>query len=176
MAKFQRKDWVSWAGVALLFAAMLWGIIAIRASEIRQFRREGVTASATIVDKFTTRSSSTSTSDHNLAVTFMAGGENDEPVHIDMETGEADFGAIDVGVFSRASFEVGNQTYDAIEIGDTVTIYYLPSDPSEALLQSQVDDYNPIFIWVIVGLLVVTAVICLIIAVFAPFAAKSVNK
>lgn len=168
MPKLLRKEWLLWAAVALMFAGMLWGIIAIQMSDVRLFRSEGVEASAIVVDKFTTRSSSTDSSDRNFAVTFMAGGDNDEPASIDPETGEFDFGTIDVGTFSRASFTVGGQTYNDTEIGDTVTIYYLPDDTSEAELKSWVDTYNPLFLWVLVWLLVGTAVICLIAAIFAP--------
>ena len=77
MPKLLRKEWFLWAFVALMFAGMLWGIIAIQMSDVRQFRSRGVEASAIVVDKFTTRSSSTDSRDHNFAVTFMAGGEND---------------------------------------------------------------------------------------------------
>jgi hypothetical protein len=156
MPKLLRKEWLLWAVVALMFAGMLWGIIAIQMSDLRQFRSEGVEASAIVVDKFTTRSSSTDSSDRNFAVTYMAGGDNDEP------------GIIDVGTFSRASFTVGGQTYNDTEIGDTVAIYYLPDDTSEAELKSWVDTYDPIIMRVLVWLLGGTAVFCLIAAIFAP--------
>ena len=168
MPKLLRKEWLLWAVVALMFAGMLWGIIAIQMSEVREFRSEGVEASAIVVDKFTTRSSSTDSREYNFAVTFMAGGDNDEPPTVVLETGDFNFGTIDVGTFSRASFTVGGQTYDDTEIGDTITIYYLPDDTSEAELKSWVDGYNPNVLWVLVWLLVGTAVFCLVAALFAP--------
>lgn len=168
MPKLIRSEWLLWALVALMFAGMLWGIIAIQTSEVRQFRREGQEARATVVDKFTTRSSSTDSREYNFAVTFMAGGDNDEPATIDPETGEFDFGTIDVGTFSRAKFTVGAQTYGDTDIGDTVTIYYLPDDTSEAELKSWVDGYNPTFLWALVWVLVGAAVVCLVAALFAP--------
>lgn len=168
MPKLLRNEWLLWALVALMFAGMLWGIIAIQMSDVRQFRSKGVQTRATVVDKFTTRSSSTDSREYNFSVTFMAGGDNDEPATIDPETGEFDFGTIDVGTFSRAKFTVGGQTYDDTEIGDSVTIYYLPDDTSEAELKSWVDGYNPTVLRVLVWILVGTAVCCLVAALFAP--------
>ena len=167
MPKLLRLDWLMWALVAVMFAGMLWGIIAIQTSTARQFQREGQVATATVVDKSTTRSSS-DTLEYNFSVTYMAGGGRDEPATVDLETGEVDFGTIDVGTFSRARFTVGGQTYDDTEIGDEVTIYYLPDDTSKAELKSWVDEYNPVFLRVLVWVLMGTAVFCLIAAIFAP--------
>ena len=114
-----------------MFAGMLWGIIAIQMSEVRAFRSEGREATATVVDKYTTRSSSTDSREYNFEVTFMAKGNVEESETSVQELGEVDLGTIDVGTFSRASFNVGGQTYDDTEIGDTVAIYYLPDDTSE---------------------------------------------
>lgn len=167
MPKLVRSEWLVWALVALMFAGMLWGIIAIQSSEVREFRNEGREARATVVDKSTTRSSS-DTLEYNFSVTFMANGSRDKPATVDLETGEIDFGTIDVGTFSRARFTVGGQTYDDTEIGDTVVIYYLPDDTSKAELKSWVDGYNPIVLRVLVWFCVGAAVLCLIAALFAP--------
>ena len=119
MPKLLRMDWLMWALVAVMFAGMLWGIIAIQTSTTRQFQREGQVATATVVDKSTTRSSS-DTLEYNFSVTYMAGGGREEEATVNMATGEVDFGTIDVGTFSRARFTVGGQTYDDTEIGDEV--------------------------------------------------------
>ncbi|MEZ4593543.1 MAG: DUF3592 domain-containing protein [Chloroflexota bacterium] len=165
MPKLVRNEWLIWALVALMFAGMLWGIIAIQSSEVREFRSEGREATATVVDKSTTRSSS-DTLEYNFSVTFMA-KTNEEPETAVQEIGDFDF-SIDVGTFSRARFTVGGQTYDDTEIGDEIRIYYLPDDPTEAELKSWVDEYNPIFLRVLVWALGGTAVLCLIAALFAP--------
>lgn len=167
MPKLGRNEWLLWAVVGLMFAGMLWGILAIQGSEVRAFRSEGREATATVVDKFTTRSSSTDSRDYNFAVTFMAKTNDDEPETAVQELGDFDF-SIDVGTFSRASFTVGGQTYDDTTIGDTVTIYYLPNDTSEAELKSWVDGYNPFIMWGLVWFLLGTAVLCIIAALFAP--------
>ena len=105
MPKLLRNEWLLWAGVALMFAGMLWGIIAIQMSTVRQFRSEGREARATLVDKSTTRSSS-DTLEYNFSVTFMAkDGQEPEPTVQQMD--DFDF-AIDVGTFSRARFTVGS--------------------------------------------------------------------
>lgn len=167
MSKFIRTDWLLWVVVALMFAGMLWGIMAIQMSTVRQFRSEGREARATVIDKSTTRSSS-DTLEYNFSVTFMANGSRDKPATVNLETGEVDFGTLDVGTFSRARFTVGGQTYDDTEIGDTVQIYYLPTDTTKAELKSFVDEYNPIVLRVLVWLCVGAAVFCLIAALFAP--------
>ncbi len=167
MPKLVRVDWLTWALVAVVFAGMLWGIIAIQMSTVRQFRSEGREARATLVDKSTTRSSS-DTLEYNFSVTYMANGGNGEPSTFNTETGEIEFGTIDVGTFSRARFTVGGQTYDNTEIGDKVDIYYLPSDTTKAELKSFVEGYNPIALRVLVWFCVGAAVLCLIAALFAP--------
>ena len=165
MPKLLRNEWLLWAVVALMFAGMLWGIIAIQMSTVRQFRSEGREARATLVDKSTTRSSS-DTLEYNFSVTFMA-KDSQEPEPTVQEMDDFDF-SIDVGTFSRARFTVGGQTYGDTEIGDTVQIYYLPDDPTKAELKSFVEEYNPVFLRVLVWVLVGTAVLCLIAAIFAP--------
>jgi hypothetical protein len=155
-----KKDWLILSLVPLLFAAMLWGIVAIQSSDIRQFRTQGIESSAIVVDKFTTRSSSTDSRDHNFSVTFMAGGDGD------------DDNIVNVGEFSRANFEVGSRTYDKTDVGDTITILYLPDDSSEVRLKSTVDNYSATILWIVIWLLVATAVFFWVAAIFAP---KSLN-
>ncbi|MCA9901862.1 MAG: DUF3592 domain-containing protein [Ardenticatenaceae bacterium] len=167
MPKLLRNEWLLWVGVALMFAGMLWGILAIQGSEVRAFRNEGREASATVVDKFTTRSSSTDSREYNFEVTYMAKDADNEDATSVQELGDFDF-SIDVGTFSRARFTVGAQTYDDTEIGDEVRIYYLPEDTTEAELKSWVDEYNPIFLQGAIWFFVATAVLCLIAAPFAP--------
>ncbi|MCB8978049.1 MAG: DUF3592 domain-containing protein [Ardenticatenaceae bacterium] len=167
MPKLLRLDWLTWALVAVVFAGMLWGIIAIQMSTVRQFRSEGRQARATLVDKSTTRSSS-DTIEYNFSVTYMANGGNGEPSTFNAETGEVELGTIDVGTFSWARFTVGGQTYDKTEIGDKVDIYYLPSDTTKAELKSFVEEYNPVFLRTLVWILAAAAVFCLIAALFAP--------
>ena len=160
-----RKEWVIISIVPFLFAAMLWGVIALQMSEINQFRREGIETSATVVDKYTRMSSSTDSDDHYLVVTYMAkDGRSAE----DGFGGEST-GLIDVGTFTRTDFETGGRTYRDTNIGDNVRIYYLASDTSEALLKERVDTFNPIFLWVLVWLLVAGGAYCLIrAAIFSP--------
>ncbi len=152
MPKLIRSAWLLWAGVALMFAGMLWGILAIQGSQVRAFRNDGVQTDATVVDKFTSRSSSTDSREYNFAVSFAARSEEG--------------GSITIG--NRATFTVGSQTYDETEVNDKVTIYYLPDDTSKAELKSWVDEYNPIFIQAFMWLFVATAVFCLVAALFAP--------
>ncbi|MBK7893616.1 MAG: DUF3592 domain-containing protein [Candidatus Promineifilaceae bacterium] len=167
MPKLVRNEWLLWAVVGLMFAGMLWGILAIQGSEVRAFRNEGREATATVVDKFTTRSSSTDSREYNFEVTYMAKSAEAEDDTSVQQTGDFDF-SIDVGTFSRARFTVGAQTYDDTEIGDEVRIYYLPDDSTEAELKSWVDGYNPIFLQGFMWFFVATAVFCLIAAPFAP--------
>ena len=165
MPKLIRTEWLLWAFVALMFAGMLWGIIAIQTSTARQFRREGVETRATVVDKYTSRSSS-DTLEYNFAVTFMA-KDGEEAETAVQAVDDFDF-SIDVGTFSRAKFTVGGQTYDDTEIGDTVRIYYLPDDTTKAELKSFVEEYNLVFLRTLVWILAAAAVFCLIAALVAP--------
>lgn len=152
MPKLLRNEWLLWAGVALMFAGMLWGILAIQGSEVRAFRNEGLETEATVVDKFTSRSSSTDSREYNFAVSFAARSEEG--------------GSFTIG--NRATFTVGSSLYDDTEINDKVAIYYLPDDTSKAELKSWVDEYNPIFIQGFMWLFVAAAVFCLVAAIFAP--------
>ena len=152
MPKLIRSEWLLWVLVALMFAGMLWGILAIQGSEVRAYRNGGRETDATVVDKFTSRSSSTDSREYNFAVSFAARSEEG--------------GSITIG--NRATFTVGSSLYDDTEINDKVTIYYLPDDTRKAALKSWVDEYNPIFLQGAMWFFVATAVCCLVAALFAP--------
>ena len=126
--------------------------MAIQGSEVRAFRNEGLETEATVVDKFTSRSSSTDSREYNFAVSFAARSEEDGPITIG----------------NRATFTVGSSLYDDTEINDKVTIYYLPDDTRKAELKSWVDEYNPVAMWVLLWGFVGLAVLCLVAALFAP--------
>ncbi len=168
-----RNDWIALSLTSLLFTAMLWGIMAIQQSEIRQFRREGIPAKATVQDrvKKSERSSSTGSSSiiHELTVTFMdRSNVVEEEMTIDLQEGEFDFGTIDVGEFQRAEFTITGKSYDAINVGDTVEILYLPDDPSEAKLAEEVANWRPTFIQIFMGITIVVALALFIKGLTAP--------
>ncbi|KAA3658984.1 MAG: hypothetical protein DWQ04_23555 [Chloroflexi bacterium] len=167
-----RPDWIALAFTSLLFTAMLWGIMAIQQSEIREFRREGLPANATVRDRIkkTERSSSGgNTTVHELTVTFMdRSNAVEEDVTIDLEAGKFDFGTIDVGEFQRAKFHITRDSYDAINIGDDVAIVYLPDDPSTAKLAAEVTNWQPTVIQVFIGITIIVALAFFIRAITAP--------
>ncbi|MCA9923603.1 MAG: DUF3592 domain-containing protein [Anaerolineales bacterium] len=171
-----RRDWIILSSVPLLFAAMLWGIIAIQQSEIQEFRSEGIPANANVVDsvKKSERSSSTDTNSivYELTVTYMDRSDVvEEGVSVDLQSGEFDFGTIDIGEFRRAKFNINKSSYDTISVGDEVEILYLPDKPAEAMLAEEVANWRPIFLQVLIGILVAATLYCFVRAIFAPPAA-----
>ena len=168
-----RNDWIALSLTTLLFTAMLWGIMAIQQSEIREFRGEGISANATVVDrdKRSERSSSTGNRStvHELTVTFMdRSNVVEEEMTIDLQEGEFDFGTIDIGEFQRAEFTITGKSYDAINVGDTVEILYLPNDPSEAKLAVEVANWRPTIIQIFMGITIVIALALFIKGLTAP--------
>ena len=157
-----RPDWIALALTTLLFTAMLWGIMAIQQSEIRKFRREGLPANATVRERVTktehSSSSDTNTTVYELTVTFMnRANVVEEGISVDLQSGEFDFGTIDIGEFQRAKVRITRDSYDTINIGDDVPILYLPDDPSAAKLATEVANWRPTIIQVFMAITIIVA-------------------
>ena len=168
-----RRDWIALSLTSLLFTAMLWGIMAIQQSEIREFRQDGILTEATVRDSVekSEYSSSTSSSSivYEMSVTFMDRSDViEEETTIDLQEGEFDFGTIDVGEFQRATFKITRNSFNTINVGDTVEILYLPDDPSEAKLAEEVANWRPTFVQIFMGITIVVAVALFIKGLTAP--------
>ncbi len=169
--KTHTKNWLGFAGVCLMFGAMLWGILAIQSSEIREFRRDGVAANATVISTYeqSSRSSSTGSSsiEHIMTVTYMDRSDVEESdVSVDLLSGEFEMPEINIGDFQRAEFNINRSSFEEISEGDSVKILFLPNDPSEARLAGEIENWQPTFLNISIGVTIAGALICIFIAFF----------
>ncbi len=154
------KNWLTWAGICLLFFGMLYGILAIQQSEIREFRNEGFPAEATILAKNERRertSQGNNQTVHEFDVSYFNKSEADETK------------IVDVGTYQTATIEVKRRNYNQAETGDTVNIIFLPNDPRDAKLVSEVEGWNGIGIYILMAPFVIGFFVCLIGATIAFF-------
>lgn len=167
-----KADWLGMSAVFIMFMLMIWGIYAIQSSEIREFKRDGVETSAQVVEKYTTseRSSSGSISKiHYLRITFMDRSAVEESeVSVDLLEGEFELPEINIGSFQRAKLQILRRNYNQIETGDSVSILFMPDDPTDARLTDEVLNYQPIGIWVIMGIFGLGLLFCLFKVAIAP--------
>lgn len=162
MAK--QRGYFTWAGIALLFAAMLGGLLWLEQDEVDTFRAEGLLTNARVTDKNETRDIANDTSTHTLDLAYM---NREDTAHggvaVDLLNGEFELGEIAVGDFQRARAEVRGGSYDRINVGDRVAIYYLPDRPQKAMLAAEVDGYNAGFLGAAAALLLgATAVLAVL--------------
>ncbi|MEM7331844.1 MAG: DUF3592 domain-containing protein [Chloroflexota bacterium] len=170
-----RNDWLAFSMVSLVFAGLLLGILAIQQGEIRAYRNRGIETSASVVFKGTRQeySSSTdsSTTIHYIDVTFFDKSEvadSESETTVDLLEGEFEFGEINIGEFQRSEAEITKRSYDAIEVGDDVSVLYLPNSPDEAKLTEEVLNFRPTFLYALIGLCGLGLLYTLIRAVGAP--------
>ena len=170
-----RNDWLAFSVVCLVFAGLLLGILAIQQGENRSYRNQGIETSANVVFKGTRQeySSSTdsSTTIHYINVTFFDKSEVDESeseTSVSILDGEFEFGEINIGEYQRAEAVITGRSYDAIEVGDDVTVLYLPTSPDEAKLTEEVLNFRPTFLYGLIGLCGLGLLYTLIRAVGAP--------
>lgn len=154
------KNWLTWAGICLLFFGMLYGILALQQSEIREFRNEGLPAEATILEKREKRER-TSQGDnrtvHEFDLSYFNKSVADETK------------IVDVGTYQTATIEVKRRSYNQAETGDSVNIIFLPDDPRDAKLAAEVKGWNGIGIYILMAPFVFGFFVCLIGATFAFF-------
>ena len=154
-----RNDWLGFSIVSIVFAGLLLGILAIQQGEIRAYRNRGVETEASVTFKGTRTeySSSTDTSStiHYINLTYFDKSDVDEEASettVDILEGEFEFGEINIGEFQRAEAEITKASYDAIEVGDDVSVLYLPNSPDEAKLTEEVSNFRPTFLYFLIGL------------------------
>ncbi len=154
------KNWLMWAGVCLLFFGMLFGILALTQSEIQEFRTDGFPAEATILEKRERRertSQGNSQTVHEFNVSYFNKSETDETK------------IVDVGTYQTATIKVKRRNYNQAETGDTVNILFLPSDPRDAKLADEVENWNGIGLYIFMAPFVIGFFICLIGATISYF-------
>jgi hypothetical protein len=169
--KQHTKNWLSYASVCLMFGVMLWGVLAIQASEIRQFKREGTPANATVISsvKQSSYSSGTGSSEteYVMQVTFMdRSNVVASETSVDILSGKIELPEINIGDFRRAEFTITRDSYEAINEGDTVAILFLPEDPGEAMMAAEVENWQPTLLYILIGITVAGALVCTFIAYF----------
>ena len=154
------KMWLTWAGLSALFLAMIYGIFLIRSSEISNLRNNGFPANAEVVNKQIRTEYSSSSSNNRkevayVTVTFMDKSSTD-PDKI-----------VDVGRFQRAEFEVLNRSYEALNIGDEVEVLFIPDEIDEIMLAAEVEEWNPIGLYLFMGPFALSLIVCLAMGLFS---------
>lgn len=137
-----RRAYFTWAGISLLFAAMLGGLLWLQQNEAGTFRTEGLPAEARVTGMSETVNIANDTTTYTLSLAYMqregtAGGAEGSVLE-----GTFALSEIEVGTFQRARAEVRGPSYDALAVGDTVAIYYLPDQPQKAMLAAEADGYR----------------------------------